>query len=41
MAEGYEYATGIMSGTLNANGFYTKVTDAEFEEIVTYLSGLK
>ena len=41
MAEGFEYATGIMSGTLNANGFYTNVTDAEFEAIVTYLSGLK
>ena len=30
-----------MSGTLNANGFYTNVTDAEFDAIVDYLSGLK
>ena len=41
MAEGYEYATGIMSGTLNANGFYTNVTDAEYDAIVSYLAGLK
>jgi mono/diheme cytochrome c family protein len=41
MAEGFEYATGIMSGTLNANGFYDNVSDEEFDELVSYLVGLK
>ena len=41
MAEGFDYATGVMSATLNANGFYDNVSDEEFDELVSYLVGLQ
>ena len=40
LAEGYEYARGMMSSALSGNGFYSKASESEIQEIVNYLGGI-